>query len=239
VSIVIGYDATHANIGSLPRGAQVAGYSTGTGSVPWTAADWAAHPGALRICQDSQASDTIADYLDVELNAATPGVCARWAKAALANWTAATRPGQRKPAIYMSASTVTTVVNALIAGGVRSGVGLVVANWNLTQAQAVAQVAQASGPFPIVGIQFRDPGPYDVNVFSGEWLAQVSGYVRHVSEGLLSLRQVAAARGMTFQEAARRSLESLNVSHAAAFREYYDVPGGADDIMPRGLVYWL
>ena len=242
MSIVIGYDATHANIGSLPTGAQAAGYSTGSGGVPWTAQDWAAHPGALRICQDPEASDTTADYLDVEQGAAVTGACARWAKAALAAWNAGSRPGQRKPAVYMSASNVTSVVNALIAGGARSGVGLVVANWNLAQAQAAAQVAAASGPFPIVGVQFHDPGPYDINVYSAEWLGDVSGKVaprRHVSDGTETLRQAAEVAGISFQEAARRSLANLNDQNTAAFLAYYYVPGGADDAMPRGLVYWL
>ena len=64
-------------------------------------------------------------------------------------------------------------------------------------------------------------------------------YVRHVSDGTLTLRQAATAAGITFEEAARRSLANLNEKNAAAFRKYYDVPGGADHIMPRGLVYWL
>src|SRR6185312_11677342 len=106
-------DAIRANIGHLPKG-PAAGYSTGTGIVPWGPADWKAHPGAVRICQDPPASDTTADVLDVEFQAATIARCAPWAEAAAANVAAGKRPGQRHPAIYMSLSAVTPVVNALV-----------------------------------------------------------------------------------------------------------------------------
>ena len=177
---VVGYDAIRVNIGSLPKGAQIyAGYSTGSGYVPWTAADFTAHATALgpclRIDQDPAASDPTADILDVERGAATVGDCAWWAKRALASVKAAKRPGQRRPAIYMSASNVTAVVNALVSGGVTSGVGLFIANWSLTVAQAAADVLAAAGPFPIVGVQFRDDGPFDTDVFNRAWLLDQSG----------------------------------------------------------------
>jgi Putative peptidoglycan binding domain len=176
----VGYDAIRTSIPSLPKGAQVyAGYSTGFGDIPWSEQDFAQHATALgpclRIDQDPAASDPTADYLDVERGAATFGDCAWWAKRALADFKSGRRPGQRPPAIYMSASNVTTVVNALISGGVTSGVGLVVANWSIGEAQAVHDVLAAAGPFPVVGVQWADPGPYDANVFSREWLARQSG----------------------------------------------------------------
>ena len=110
--------------------------------------------------------------------AATVADCPGWAKRALADFRAVTRRGQRSPAIYMSAGNVTAVVNSLIAGGVTSGVGLVVANWSITEASAVTDVLDASGPFPIVGVQFSDPGPYDVNIFSRNWLLNQAGGVQ-------------------------------------------------------------
>lgn len=197
-------DAIRANISHLPKG-QAAGYSTGAGIVPWGAADWKAHPGAVRICQDSVASDATADVLDVEAGAATIGVAARWAEAAAANVATGKRPGQRHPAIYMSLSSVTPVVNALIHGGIREGVGLWVANWNLTDAEAAVLVAHAGGPFPIIGVQYRNAGTYDVSVFSRPWLAAVSGdpavrpagfHGEYVTAGQLSLAQLAAKLGV-------------------------------------------
>jgi peptidoglycan hydrolase-like protein with peptidoglycan-binding domain len=177
---IVCYDAIRVNIPSLPHGAQqYAGYSTGSGVVPWSEEDFAAHATALgpclRIDQDPAASDPTADILDVEAGAATIGDCPWWAKRALADFKSARRPGQRSPAIYMSAANVSVVVNSLITGGVTSGIGLVVANWSLTEAQALADVLAASGPFPVVGIQFTDAGPYDVSVFRADWLASQSG----------------------------------------------------------------
>ena len=170
------YDAIHVNRGSLPAG-QHAGYTTGTGGIAWTAADWAADPHAVRIDQDASARDPSADVLDVETHAATPSEAPGWAKAALASYHAARRPGQRSPAIYVNQSNKSAVVNALVAGGVASGIGLWLANYNLTAAQAAAQVAAGSGPFPLIALQFRDAGLYDISAFSVPWLNGISGTV--------------------------------------------------------------
>jgi len=173
----IGYDVTHANLPHAPAG-QLAGYATGVGAdVRWTAADWAAHPGAIRIAQSPVlATDeaALADVLDVESMAATLSDCAPWARDAQASFAARRRPGQRRPAIYFSAFNVHNVVNALIGGGVTSGVGLWVANWSLGEAQAVADVLNGAGPFPVIGVQFRNDGAYDVDIWSAAWLADVS-----------------------------------------------------------------
>ena len=173
MSTVVVCDATHANIGHLPHG-MAAGYTTGSHGIAWTAADWQAHPGAVRIDQDPAASDPAADVLDVEQGAASPADAAGWAKRALASYKAATRPGQRHPLIYMSRSQVTAVVNALTAGGVTSGVGLWIADWSRTRAQAEAEVGTASGPFPVAAVQYHNAGLYDISVFSAAWLQEVS-----------------------------------------------------------------
>lgn len=173
MSVTLAFDATRRNIRSIPKGAQAAGYTTGSSDIKWTADDWKTHPHAIRICQD-HGSDTTADILDMETNAAVPKDCAVWAIKALANYRAGKRIGQRSPAIYASASRITEVVNALNAGHIHSGIGLWVAHWGLTQAQAVMNVANAAGPFPIIGMQFRNTTSNDLNIFSSEWLANVS-----------------------------------------------------------------
>jgi hypothetical protein len=176
MSTTVVLDCTGSNLGKfkLPAGALYAGYDTGSSGIAWSRAQYAAHPGTVHIDQDAGASDFTADILDVERGAATPGECAAWYRWAVAKFNAGLRPGQRHPSIYMSASTVTAVVNALVAGGVTSGPGLWVANWNLSDPQAIAEVA-AAGPFPVIGVQWRDAGLYDVSVFSTAWLAAVSG----------------------------------------------------------------
>ena len=170
VAMTKGADAVSVNVHTIPVNIpQLAGYTTGSGWVPWTGAQWSAHPNALRICQDPGATDLTADILDVESGAATLADCAPWAIHALANFHAGTRPGQRSPAIYMSGSNVTPVVNALIAGGVHAGVGLFVAAWNGRE-YAVEQLNKSGGPFPVVGVQYEDAGSYDLDLFLASWL---------------------------------------------------------------------
>jgi len=187
MGISLVYDVTATFLVNVPGGVPLAGYTTGTPDIQWSASEFAARPGTIRICQDSGATDHTADVLDVESGAATFRDCAPWVEAAQNNYSAGVRPGQRRPAIYCSASNVSDVVNALIAGGVKSGVGLWVANWNLSEATAIADVRAASGPFPIEAIQFTDMGgggDFDINEFSDEYLSTQSGLSGDtVSEG--------------------------------------------------------
>jgi hypothetical protein len=189
MSITAGHDCTHDNIGRTPKG-QRAGYTTGSTGIRWTNADWDANPGAVRIDQDFAASDPSADVLDVENGAATFADCAPWAKKALADFANAVRPGQRRPAIYCSASNVTNVVNALIAGGVKSGVSLWVAAWSLGEQSAMREIASAGGPFPIIGVQYASNQFFDSDVWDGGWLADVSGnFARNPVKGLHVVRR--------------------------------------------------
>lgn len=176
MGFTIVYDATHENIGSLPAGGMYAGYVTGSGPVPWTAADWAKYPNAVHIDQTPADTpwDATADVDDMERGAVTLNELAGRAKLRIMSFKNGTRPGQREPLVYASASNITPVVNALIAGGVTSGVGLWVANWNLSQPEAIAEVLAASGPFPIRGVQYIN-GTFDMSVMDTGWLSNVSG----------------------------------------------------------------
>lgn len=170
-----GADAIGANAAHIPGNVVAAGYTTGTGGVPWSAADWAAHPGAVRICQDAGATDTTADVLDVERGAATPAEAPTWYRRALSNYVSNTRHGQRHPCIYMSASAVTSVANAMVAAGVTSGPRLWVALWGEPPAAAAAAIEHASGPYPIVAYQYANGPLFDSDLFDAAWLAEVSG----------------------------------------------------------------
>jgi hypothetical protein len=69
-------------------------------------------------------------------------------------------------------------VNALTAAGITSGVSLWIAHFGISEANAAAVVAAASGPFPVTGFQFTDlggGGAYDLDIFSQAWLAAQSG----------------------------------------------------------------
>jgi hypothetical protein len=180
---VLAFDITGDSVGALPRGSQAAGYMTGSGGVPWTNADWAEFPNAVRIDQTPVLTqiDETADVLDIETGAATNAECAQWFKAALANYKSGARPGQRLPAIYTSLSNVTPLVNTLIADGVQAGPFLWVAHWGIGQASADAVLAASGGPFPVVGVQFADGAEmgtsYDWDVFLDSWLASANGPV--------------------------------------------------------------
>lgn len=172
MSVTIAYDVTSTYYDQAPTGRQLALYITGSDGIAATAAQLAAHPDAVLIDQSpvNTALDETADVLDYERGAATLADLVPWTRAALSSYTSGRRPGQRTPLVYASAGSLTDVANALVAGKV-NGVGLFVANWNLSQGQAVAEVLAASGPFPIHGIQFADEGPFDIDVFSTAWLS--------------------------------------------------------------------
>lgn len=169
-------DATHANIMHLPAG-HAAGYVTGTPDIAWTASDWDAHPGAIRIDQSpaDTARDETADVLDYENGAATLADIPGWARAAWTNRSKGVRQGQRWPCVYASMSNVTPVANTLTAAKITSGVFLWIADWGIADAAAQADILKASGPWPVVGVQLRDAGLYDVSLFSSAWLGNVTG----------------------------------------------------------------
>ena len=174
IQTVPGFDATHANIGHLPRG-QAAGYITGSPAVQWTDQDWANHPGAVRIDQSPviTAADVRCDMVDLEAGAVTLAELAAVVRDAQQAYKAGLQPGQRWPGVYCSRASVTPAVNALAAGGVLS-CPLGVADWNNNEAAARAEVEQAAGPYPIVWRQYANDGTYDAGVFSVPWLVEVS-----------------------------------------------------------------
>lgn len=199
---VAGVDAIGANLDAAAKanpGKQLCTYATGTGDVPASPAQIAAHPGILLIDQTPGGDDPRCDYFDIEFDAGTIARAPSWYREALTSFENATRPGQRHPGLYVSASNVTALVNGLIAGGVTSGPGLIIANWNLSEPQALADVLNARGPFPIVGIQYADPGKWDDDVWSEAWLGEVSGAHRtvHTTDGTETIGQIATSRNMT------------------------------------------
>jgi len=177
MSFTLALDVTARFFSQVPQGYQLCGYDTGSDGIAWTPAMWAAHPGAVHIDQDPVASNTDSDVLDVEAGAVPVGspLIAKWVKGAQLSYSLGTRPGQRPPAVYCSASNVTANVNALVKGGVHSGAGLWIARWDGNTAADIAALAAASGPFPVIGFQYADKGAYDADVFSTAWLTAVSG----------------------------------------------------------------
>jgi hypothetical protein len=172
------YDCMGSNLGkfSIPAGVKMAGYITGSGGVPWTEPQFAMHPDAIRIDQSpvNTAPDETADLIDLEQFAATFMDLSGWVPAAWDSWHTARRPGQRKPTAYSYRSNLTPVANALNSFGITSGVNLFLSE-PMTQTQAEVLVNTASGPFPIIGVQFAFLPDHDVSVVSTAWLNDVSG----------------------------------------------------------------
>lgn len=177
VNLTTVYDCMGSSLGKfpVPHGVLMAGYTTGSGGVPWTPQQFTAHPSAIQIDQSpvNTLIDELADVLDVEQQAATIADVPTWVRAAWRNWITVARPGQRTPTVYMSQSTVTPVVNALIAAGIKNGVNIWLAS-PMAQANATAELEKAGGPFPIIGIQYQFLPDHDVSLFNTAWLNNVS-----------------------------------------------------------------
>jgi hypothetical protein len=174
MSTVTGYDVTASNYALRPSSGQIALYVTGNDGIAASAAMLAANPKAIRIDQSPviTAIDTTADVYDLEAGAVTVAEIGQVIKDAWNNFNHAVRPGQRKPMVYMSASNLTPVANALVAAGTTSS--LFVAHWGVSLADATAQVGAATGPFPLDGFQYQNAGNYDLDVWSTDWLNTVS-----------------------------------------------------------------
>lgn len=172
-NVIQGWDATGANLDAAPSG-QGATYTTGSDGIPATAAQLAARPGIVRICQDAGATDTTADVLDVEQYAATIAEVPGWITAARANFAGGARAGQRQPAVYVDQSNLTALANSIPADSPLLPIPVWVADYNLSQSQASAEVASPSGPYPLIAVQFADRGDYDSDAWSEDWLNNVS-----------------------------------------------------------------
>lgn len=178
MSITFARDATHRNVNSIPPGILAVLYTTGSLDIKATPADFARHPDAVRVCQD-HGSDITADILDVEDFAATPQDAVNWLPKARDAFNRNLRPGQRWPGLYMNRSTLTPVANALT-GANLTNVPLWIAHPGMPQTDAIAQIAAAAGPFPVIGFQILFEVSTDFNVFSSEWLNKRSGQIMPV-----------------------------------------------------------
>lgn len=163
-------DVTRAFIGSAPSGATLAGYTTGSNGIAWGMADWAAHPTAIRIDQDAGASDYTADILDVEFGAATLNEIVRWVTNARIKRAAGARPGQRDPGLYFSLSNLSGIVNTLNSAGLTK-VPLWIADWMNSQSVAESMIGVMHSGHPCVGVQYRNAGTFDMDVFDSGWFA--------------------------------------------------------------------
>jgi len=178
VAVVDGWDATHENLSHVPHIGQAAGYLTGSSKVRWTPADIARFPDAVMYDQSPVVTDfdTTADLLDVETGAAGDEDIVPFITEARDHFRKGTRPGQRWPGVYCSRNRVTEVCNVMVRGGLANGrttVPLAIAHYTHDRDGAVREVANSSGPFPVVVRQYSDlggGGTFDLDVYSVPWL---------------------------------------------------------------------
>jgi hypothetical protein len=176
IETVNGWDATGANLHLVPpgEGKWGGGYLTGLDGVAWSAAQMAEFPDAVMYDQAPKNTpfNTTCDAFDMETNAVTIADLVPGLNAARANYNAGVRPGQRWPAVYASWDSKTQVVNDLINGGI-TACPLILADYDFTLDNAINQVSEATGPFPVIGFQYSNKGgggAYDLTVFSLSWL---------------------------------------------------------------------
>jgi hypothetical protein len=144
---------------------------------------WQAFPHALRIDQANGQDDT-ADIFDVEPGCYTALSVVARVKVAMGSYRAVKRPGQRWPAVYASRRgqagySITDVTNALDAAGLHNAnIGLYIADWNNQRDQAISEVSNSvpgvGNPYPVVGRQYRNVGPYDLDIWAETWTVNVS-----------------------------------------------------------------
>lgn len=169
------FDTTGDKVSHLPANTQVAGYTTGPVNIRWTTAQFAAHTTptpAVRIDQDSGASDPTADILDVENGAATVSEIPTWIQLARDSFNKVKRPGQRWPGVYCSLNTLDSAVQMLSQHGINN-VPFGIAELT-NKADATTKVSSATGPFPRVWQQYAFGSNFDSGIVSVPWLANVS-----------------------------------------------------------------
>lgn len=172
------YDCTGSNLGTfnVPAGDLMAGYDTGSSGIEWSDAQFAAHPNSVHIDQSpiNNIHDEASDVLDYENSAATLADIAPWTILAWSNFRAGTRPGQRTPSVYESYNDRFAVTGALKDAGITSGVGLWLADFSLSQSQAIALLGTIIDGFTVIGVQFHNQPEFDISVVSNAWLSEVS-----------------------------------------------------------------
>lgn len=155
-STVVMIDTIGANVDNIPvKSPKVAGYVTGSGAIPWTDADWNRFPnaGEIHINQDPNSSALLGHVFDIENGA--------WTVAGAIEALKTRKDHGRFLNLYCSESIVGDVQTALKAGGfaLADDVGLWVADWSLTLAQAEALLGTRpdGGVGTIKAVQWASP----------------------------------------------------------------------------------
>jgi hypothetical protein len=121
----------------------------------------------------------------------------------------------------------------------------------LSEAEATALVAHAGGPFPVIGVQYRNAGTYDVSVFSKPWLGEVSAdpatrpagfHGEYKTAGMYSLAQLASKLGTTSSALLRMTAVrygTLGDALAAYENALHAGTQPATMPLPKGIRFWV
>ena len=160
MSYVSMIDAIHAYVTNVPAGTpKVAGYVTGTPDIVWTSADWARFPGSghVRIDQSpalAHWASGAADVADMENGAASQGsVIAEALERKAKGWLSF---------VYVAEGNFASLQAAVNAAGLEGHVQFWLANWNLNEAEAAAQLTG-----DVVAIQYASPSSNPDTVVPG------------------------------------------------------------------------
>jgi hypothetical protein len=151
IEVVTMIDAIGVDAGNIPTQTEKVGaYITGSGIVPWNDTQLARFGKKVVTINQLPANpgDTDAMVCDSETGAATIADAVGWGQRRM--------NAKHRPAFYIQASNLSSLINALVHGGVTTA-DIWIANWNLTMAEAAKLVQDATGPFPIVAVQFASP----------------------------------------------------------------------------------
>lgn len=146
--------ATAHNIpDSMPR---IGGYITGTNDILWPKAQFVRFGGKpmARINQSPDPGSTGGNVRDVEDRAGTIAGAVEWAKKT---------PG---PSIYIQESRVNELTLALKAAGIVT-CSLWIADWNLSQDQAVARLKTRVNGYPVQAVQWASPSSNPATLVPG------------------------------------------------------------------------
>lgn len=160
-------DTVHVTVNNVPADApKVAGYTTGTPDIQWTAGDWSRfkRSARVRINQHPAITDSGLDVIDLEARDWTLGL-------AIEECLRRKRRGIRTT-IYLSLSRLIQTRLAVSAAGLVGFVRFWIADWDLSRDEAIAHLGG-----DIVAVQYASPSSNPNTMMPGSrlTLAQANG----------------------------------------------------------------
>lgn len=227
------YDDANVSIFAGTTADAYAGYVDGYVTYPWLTQHYASkHLISISIHGNK------ADCLDIESGAASVSVAPSWYRLAKARKLHTTLP-----VIYCSAGTASEVIGYLADHGVKRADYLL---WSAHYGKGRHICGPATCGYPAAnGTQFTDKAlgrSLDESVLAPEFFKAPKKEpvhypaVRHVADGTVSLKALAARRDTTVTHIADVSATHLEGHNAIAFMNY--ILSGTDKVMPKGLVFW-